>query len=237
LSDRIDLSINDRLSDDTNTWWTRVAGTKTESGNNNIIHHRAVNNGSNSSAATSPIVISAATQANPVVITATGHGLSAGAFFRIRKILGMTELNNQIFKAGTVATNTIELQDPNTSVDVDGTDFTAYSSAGYLLTGVPMNSIEDLGSGSHLYDYFHQTDGSTAYLWRSLRDSDGLVRSSMTTNGSFFTDRQIHINQSAFNFEPFKIGNHYFWMNGNDYRGSIGVPSSATAGALIATLT
>jgi len=33
------------------------------------------------------------------------------------------------------------------------------------------------------------------------------------------------------------LGTHHFWMNGNDYRGSIGAPASATDGALIQTLT
>lgn len=237
LSTRQDLSITDYSADDSNTWWTYGSGTKTHSALNNLTHNRAVKMGANSTTAGDAITISGATQADPVVVTATAHGLSTNNYVRIRKVSGMTELNNQVFRVGTTTANTFELKDPINGQTVDGTGFTAYTSGGYALKGVPMNSIEDLGTGSHLFDLFHNTDSGTSYVFRSVRDSDGLVRSSLTTNGQLLVDRQVHVNQSGYNFEPFRMNNHYFWMNGNDFRGSIGAPTSATDGVLIATLT
>ena len=73
--------------------------------------------------------ISAATAADPVVITASSHGISEGNEFHIDSVVGMTQLNGQRFKANNVTTHTIELTD-SSGVDVDGTGYTAYSSGG-----------------------------------------------------------------------------------------------------------
>lgn len=68
--------------------------------------------------------ISGATQANPVVITATGHTFSNGQITLHEDIVGMTELNGQSYTIGNVTANTYEL------TGVDGTGFTAYISGG-----------------------------------------------------------------------------------------------------------
>jgi hypothetical protein len=70
-------------------------------------------------------VISGATQADPCVITATGHGFSNGDKISIRGVVGMVELNTET--AYTVAgktTNAFQL------AGVDSTGFTAYGSVG-----------------------------------------------------------------------------------------------------------
>jgi hypothetical protein len=70
-------------------------------------------------------VISGATQADPCVITATGHGFSNGDKVSIRGVVGMVELNLET--AYTVAgktTNGFQL------AGVDSTGFTAYGSVG-----------------------------------------------------------------------------------------------------------
>ena len=70
-------------------------------------------------------VISGATQADPCVITATGHGFSNGDKVSIRGVVGMVELNTET--AYTVAgksTNAFQL------AGVDSSGFTAYGSAG-----------------------------------------------------------------------------------------------------------
>lgn len=72
-------------------------------------------------------VISGATQANPVVITSTGHGLSNGTVVYIDSIVGMVELNRRAFVIANVATNSFELK------GVDGTAYTAYASGGTAL--------------------------------------------------------------------------------------------------------
>ncbi len=76
-----------------------------------------------------PVAITAATRANPVVVTATAHGLVNGDILDIEGVLGMTEINGHGWVAANVTANTLELKDSD-SVDVDGTAFAVYSSGG-----------------------------------------------------------------------------------------------------------
>jgi hypothetical protein len=70
--------------------------------------------------------ITAATAANPVVLTTSAaHGYSLGDTILVEAIVGMTELNDRYFDVGTVpTTTTLQL------ASEDGTTHTAYSSAG-----------------------------------------------------------------------------------------------------------
>ena len=75
--------------------------------------------------------ITAATQADPCVVTAASHGLSNGADVRITGITaGMVELNKRRFIVRNVATDTMELEDQITGVAVDSTSYTAYTTGG-----------------------------------------------------------------------------------------------------------
>lgn len=76
--------------------------------------------------------ITGATQADPVVITAGSHGFSDGDMVYIQGVVGMTELNDRFFYVNNKTTNTFEIQSPYGAAagDIDGTGFTAYSSAG-----------------------------------------------------------------------------------------------------------
>ncbi len=74
--------------------------------------------------------ITGATAANPVVITDAAHGLSDGDTVRLTQLGGMIELNNRRFRVNNAATNTFELQDAETRTDIDGSNFTAYTSGG-----------------------------------------------------------------------------------------------------------
>ena len=73
--------------------------------------------------------ISGATQADPVVITATAHGFADGDFVVISSVTGMTEVNGKTFIVANKDTDTFELQDVDGN-DVDGTGFGAYTSGG-----------------------------------------------------------------------------------------------------------
>jgi hypothetical protein len=73
--------------------------------------------------------ISGATAANPVVITATSHGFSNGDYVIITDVVGMTQLNGNRYKVADKTTHTFELQ-TTAGVDVDGSAYTAYASAG-----------------------------------------------------------------------------------------------------------
>lgn len=71
-------------------------------------------------------VITAITKANPGVITSTSHGITAGSIVRVADVVGMPQVNNRAFVAGTVATNTLELRGQDT------TDYGTYASGGNM---------------------------------------------------------------------------------------------------------
>lgn len=77
-----------------------------------------------------PVAIEGATQADPVVITSTGHTLANNDLIDIVDVEGMTELNGKRFKVVSVAANTFELQDEDGN-DIDGTAYSEYLEGGY----------------------------------------------------------------------------------------------------------
>lgn len=117
----------------------------------------------------SPKTITAATKANPVVVTAAGHGFSNGNTIIIRGVKGMTELNGNKYKVANVTTSTFELQ-TTSSVDVDGSAYTTYTSGGEARKCV--TSISGL---SHL-------NGETVAVL-----GDGLVHSAKTVSANAIT--------------------------------------------------
>ena len=76
-----------------------------------------------------PKTITGATKADPVVITATGHGFSNGDQVRIDNVEGMTELNEGEYLVANKTDDTFEITDLQ-GVDIDGTGYTAYISGG-----------------------------------------------------------------------------------------------------------
>lgn len=70
-----------------------------------------------------PITISGATQANPCVVSATGHGLVTGQQVKIKGVAGMTELNGNTYTVTVIDANSF-------SLDADSTGFTVYTSGG-----------------------------------------------------------------------------------------------------------
>ena len=74
--------------------------------------------------------ITAVTQANPGVVTATSHGLSNGDEVFINSIVGMVELNTNRYVVANVTANTFELTSQVDGSNVDTSGFTAYSSGG-----------------------------------------------------------------------------------------------------------
>lgn len=73
--------------------------------------------------------ITGATKATPVVITSTAHGYSDGDLVRIQNVVGMTELNNNVYKVANKNPNDYELNDTSDNA-IDGTAFTTYLSGG-----------------------------------------------------------------------------------------------------------
>ena len=74
--------------------------------------------------------ITGATQANPCVITSNAHGFSNGDTVFIASVGGMTRLNNRWYTVANATTNTFELKDAATGVNVNTTGYGAYTSGG-----------------------------------------------------------------------------------------------------------
>lgn len=94
--------------------------------------------------------ISGATAADPVVITtSTAHGLSNGDEVFISSVVGMTEINGRNYKIANITSTTFEIQDLYGD-DIDGSNFTAYTSGGTVeqifevATPYPATKIFDL---------------------------------------------------------------------------------------------
>lgn len=97
--------------------------------------------------------ITGATNANPVVVTATGHDFINGDIVEIINVAGMTEINGE-FTAQNVTANTFELYSftPDTQVAstaIDGTSYGTYTSGGeaFSLQGTFFRGYND-GSAS-----------------------------------------------------------------------------------------
>ena len=94
-----------------------------------------------------PVTISATTAANPVVVTATAHGLANGDYVDISDITWTpsfdtydtesqpAQLNLTRFKVKNVTANTVELTDQS-DVNIDGSAYTAYVSGGKMRKAV-----------------------------------------------------------------------------------------------------
>lgn len=74
-------------------------------------------------------VISGATEADPCVVTATGHSFSNGNLVKITGVVGMVELNDRVFTVANAGVNDFELNDDE-GVGIDSTGFTTYTSGG-----------------------------------------------------------------------------------------------------------
>lgn len=80
----------------------------------------------------SDITMTGATTADPVVITAAGHGLADGDWVKISDVVGMSELNGRTFEVSNKTTDTFELIDVISGSGLDGSDYAAYVSGGVI---------------------------------------------------------------------------------------------------------
>ncbi len=98
----------------------------------------------------SSLSITAATAAEPVVLTSAGHGLQNGTRVQIAGVAGMVELNGNEYTLSAVTANTLSLQTAvalgASSSDVDGGAFTAYTSGGTVTVhGISGTATVSLG--------------------------------------------------------------------------------------------
>ena len=90
--------------------------------------------------AASGSTISGVTQADPGVVTATAHGFTNGQRVKITGVVGMTELNGQVYTVANKADNTFELNDDN-GADINTGGYTAYDSAGTAFLATRLDQI------------------------------------------------------------------------------------------------
>jgi len=74
--------------------------------------------------------ISGATNADPIVITCTGHPFDNDDKVKIISVGGMTEINNKVFTVKNKAADTFELYDEEGTGKIDGTGYGTYTSGG-----------------------------------------------------------------------------------------------------------
>jgi hypothetical protein len=110
-----------------------------------------------------PITVTGATRADPIVVTATGHPFVDTDLVRHTDFVGgMTELNGMTYKVANKTANTYELTSADDDSNIDGTGFAvAYISGGIAnqkvtavsgLTHLEGETIKVLGDGGILTD-------------------------------------------------------------------------------------
>lgn len=134
--------------------------------------------------------ITAATQAAPCVITATGHGLTEGWAYRIVNAKGMVELNSldgEYYKAKVLSANTLELN------DLVSTDLSAYTSGGLIVYNEPV----DLSAYTARLQ-IRETIDATTTLVSLTSPSDGIV---VDNTAKTITVSRSAIETAAYTFE------------------------------------
>lgn len=86
--------------------------------------------------------ITAVTQADPAVVTVASHGWQTDYLIKIDDVVGMTDLNERVFKIERLTTNTFSLP------DIDSSVYDAYTSGG---TAVRYEVVDDYADG-YTYD-------------------------------------------------------------------------------------
>jgi len=96
---------------------------------------------------TTPSSLSGISQANPGVFTTTGaHGLTVGQLVVITGVLGMTQVNNNVYVVNTTpltTTFTVSAEGSGGLTPVNTTSFTAYTSGG-TVTGAAAGVAEEI---------------------------------------------------------------------------------------------
>jgi len=92
--------------------------------------------------------ITGATRANPVVITANGHGFSDGDRVRIRSVQGMTQLNNNTYTVEVVNANQFRLKN-DSGGNVNGSSFNNYNRNGTATRCISQNCEVVVTANSH----------------------------------------------------------------------------------------
>ncbi len=140
------------------------------------------------------IVFTNVTKANPAVLTAEAHGLADGSQIRIIDVVGMVELNHNVYSVGTVVdANNFQLRDKTDALNITSLGFTAYTSGG---TATPVeNTFTTL---SHLETEAVIATGDGGYAGTYT------VASDTVTLGDFYNTVHIGVSYTA-KVQPMKL--------------------------------
>ena len=138
--------------------------------------------------AASTKAISNITKANPGVITTTTvHELSVGQAVRTFDVGGMTELNKNYYVVkSTPTTTTLTLEDPS-GVELDTSDFAAYTSGGSIQRSGTKNNLFATGGANTIM--WGQVEGASRY--NVYKFQGGLYGYIGSTEGTSFIDDNI----------------------------------------------
>lgn len=140
--------------------------------------------------------ITAITKASPGVVTSASHGFTEGAIVIIDSVVGMTEVNDRVFVATNVTTNTFELYDLFGAV-VDTSGYTTYGSAGTIYaTDKYPRAISFTGAGRLVYG---GTRGLPSTLFSSKAPTTGTTAYEDHTTGTNATDALVFTLSPEFN--------------------------------------
>lgn len=124
--DLVDLVVKDKQPPEV-PYYTKVAIVPYSYGVNMGSYETSIRGGTRGSTA-----ITAATKANPVVVTSANHGLKEGERVYISGVKGMTQLNSKTFIATDVTANTFKLKiwSSGSASWVNGSSYSTYTSGG-----------------------------------------------------------------------------------------------------------
>lgn len=117
----------------------------------------------------SPVTVTGATAANPVVVTAVAHGFANADQVRLVDVVGMTELNGNNYLVANKTADTFELTNLS-GTNIDGTAYTAYVSGGEV-----RKMVSTISGLSHL-------EGQSVSIV-----GDGAVQPNKTVTGGVIT--------------------------------------------------
>lgn len=139
--------------------------------------------------------ISAATKANPVVVTTTSaHGLTDGQQVTITDIVGMTELNGNTYYANVLTTTTFSLYtDDALTAPVNGTGYGTYVSGGQTQGLLGFSSLDFSNFGSSIVPASTNlhTLGTSSKQWKELHLDEASSTPGYENNGLWIGTAQI----------------------------------------------
>jgi len=122
------------------------------------------------------LTITAATQADPVVLSVV-NSLSDGDVVAVKAVVGMTELNERNFTVRNPTGTTIELEDIQGNAE-DGTGHTAYSSAGTV--GLAGGIFDTSSETDVLIQFSDKSDDTWKQTTMSITAASGIIPSMNT---------------------------------------------------------